>query len=95
VGNLTHGEAKSHFTAWGLLKSPLVIVTDLSNATQQTIGTLSDKDLIKINQYPNVGTSISPFRWGINPDYVSKIFLPSTILVLKFILWCRFHDSRH
>ena len=48
VGNLTYEEAKSHFTAWALLKSPLIIGTDLSNATQQTIDILSNKDLVKI-----------------------------------------------
>ena len=77
VGNLTYEEAKSHFTAWALLKSPLIIGTDLSNATQQTIDILTNKDLIKINQDPNVGTSISPFRWGINPDYVSNSSYPA------------------
>lgn len=71
-GNLTYDESKSHFTAWALLKSPLFIGTDLTNATDETIEILTNKDLIKINQDPNVGESISPFRWGLNPDFTSN-----------------------
>jgi alpha-galactosidase len=33
VGNPTYQEAKSHFTAWALLKPPLIIGTDLTNAS--------------------------------------------------------------
>jgi alpha-galactosidase len=76
-GNLTHNEAKSHFTAWALLKSPLIIGTDLTKATKQTLNILGNKDLIKINQDPNIGRSISPFRWGINPDFVSNASHPA------------------
>lgn len=65
------------FTAWTLMKSPLIIGTDLSNATNQTLQILGNKDLIKINQDPNVGESISPFRWGINSDYVSNSSFPA------------------
>lgn len=73
-GNLTYEESKSHFTAWTLLKSPLFIGTDLTNATEETFEILGNKDLIKINQDPNVGESISPFRWGDDPtlDFVSN-----------------------
>ena len=77
VGNLTYDEAKSHFTAWTLLKSPLIIGTDLTNATTETIEILNNTDLIKINQDPNVGESLSPFRWGINPDYTTNSSYPA------------------
>ena len=68
-GNLTYDEAKSHFTAWALLKSPLLIGSDLRKATDETVEILGNKDLIKVSQDPNVGESIVPFRWGTNPDY--------------------------
>ncbi len=68
-GNLTYDEAKSHFTAWALLKSPLLIGSDMESATKETIEILENKDILKINQDPNVGESIVPFRWGFNPDY--------------------------
>ncbi|KAK3647404.1 hypothetical protein LTR22_013835 [Elasticomyces elasticus] len=76
-GNLTYDEAKSHFTAWALLKSPLIIGTDLTKATKRTLDIFGNKDLVKINQDPNVGQSISPFRWGINPDFVSNATHPA------------------
>lgn len=31
-GNLTHEEAKTHFTAWALMKAPLLIGTNVSCA---------------------------------------------------------------
>jgi alpha-galactosidase len=77
AGNLTYEEAKAHFTAWALLKSPLIIGTDLTNATKQTISILRNRDLIRINQDPNVGESIAPFRWGVNPDLTSNSTHPA------------------
>jgi alpha-galactosidase len=78
VGNLTYDEAKSHFTAWALLKSPLFISTNLPNATQEARDILKNSDIIKINQDPNVGESIAPFRWGSGqPDYVSNSTHPA------------------
>ncbi|KZO89999.1 glycoside hydrolase family 27 protein [Calocera viscosa TUFC12733] len=55
-GNLTYDEAKSHFTAWALLKSPLLIGTII----------LLNHEILAINQDPNVAMSISPFAWGLN-----------------------------
>lgn len=78
IGNLTVDEAKSHFTAWALLKSPLFISTNLTNASKESVDILRNFDLIKINQDPNVGESISPFRWGNNqPDFISNITHPA------------------
>jgi alpha-galactosidase len=68
-GNLTYNQAKSHFTAWALLKSPLLIGSDMATATKETLEILENADILKINQDPNVGESIAPFRWGTNPDY--------------------------
>ncbi|KAK0702281.1 hypothetical protein B0H67DRAFT_558583 [Lasiosphaeris hirsuta] len=36
-GNLTYDEAKSHFIAWALLKSPLLVGCDVMPASQETI----------------------------------------------------------
>lgn len=87
-GDLTYDEAKSHFTAWALMKSPLLVGTDvgiarirsswnlllrvlfqlyqLSRVTHETLEILMNREIITINQDPVVGTSISPFRWGLN-----------------------------
>ncbi|KAF9478958.1 glycoside hydrolase [Pholiota conissans] len=71
-GGLTFEESKSHFTAWALMKSPLLIGTNLSAITPEILGILTNKEILAINQDPVVGTSISPFRWGVNPDWTSN-----------------------
>ncbi|KAI5997493.1 glycoside hydrolase family 27 protein [Pisolithus albus] len=71
-GNLTYEESKTHFTAWALMKSPLLIGTDLEVASNQTIEILTNREIISINQDPVVGTGVTPFRWGINPNYISN-----------------------
>ncbi|KAH0578323.1 hypothetical protein H2248_003944 [Termitomyces sp. 'cryptogamus'] len=76
-GDLTFEEAKSHFTAWALMKSPLLISTDLSMANNETLQILKNTEIIAINQDPVVGTSISPFRWGINKDWTSNSSFPA------------------
>ncbi|KAJ8456849.1 hypothetical protein ONZ45_g18557 [Pleurotus djamor] len=83
-GDLTYDEAKSHFTVWALLKSPLLImywypplhhslmpdyVSQLASATDETLAILTNPEIIAINQDNVVGTSVTPFRWGKNPDW--------------------------
>ncbi|KAK7451792.1 hypothetical protein VKT23_012471 [Stygiomarasmius scandens] len=68
-GGLNFEESKTHFTAWALMKSPLLIGTHLASATKETLSILKNKEIIAINQDPVVGTAVTPFRWGINPDW--------------------------
>ncbi|CAE6399424.1 unnamed protein product [Rhizoctonia solani] len=68
-GNLTYEEKKSHWTAWALMKSPLFIGTNLSAIGSDTLSILTNREILAINQDPVYGESISPFRWGINPDW--------------------------
>nr|GAT51695.1 glycoside hydrolase family 27 protein [Mycena chlorophos] len=76
-GGLSYDEAKSHFTAWALMKSPLLIGTNLSAITPDILGILTNKEILAINQDSVVGESISPFRWGINPDWTSNSSFPA------------------
>ncbi|KAJ3992443.1 glycoside hydrolase [Lentinula boryana] len=76
-GGLTFDEAKSHFTAWALMKSPLLIGTNLSAITPDILQILTNTEILSINQDPVVGESISPFRWGINPDWTSNSTFPA------------------
>jgi len=76
-GNLTFDEAKSHYTAWALMKSPLIIGTNLSAITPETLEILTNSEILAINQDSVVGTAISPFRWGINPDWTSNSSFPA------------------
>ncbi|KAH9917693.1 glycoside hydrolase family 27 protein [Epithele typhae] len=74
---ITHEEAKTHFTAWALMKSPLLIGTNLSAISQDNLSILKNQEILAINQDPVVGTSVSPFRWGINPNWVSNSTHPA------------------
>ncbi|KAL5513546.1 hypothetical protein ACEPAH_3945 [Sanghuangporus vaninii] len=76
-GGLTLEESKSHFTAWALMRSPLFISTNLSALNQDQLMILKNEEIIAINQDPVVGTSISPFRWGANPDWISDPLHPA------------------
>ncbi|KAJ3508286.1 hypothetical protein NLJ89_g5842 [Agrocybe chaxingu] len=76
-GGLTYEESKSHFTAWALMKSPLLIGTDLRSVDPDIVGILKNTEILAINQDPVVGKSISPFRWGINPDWTSNSTHPA------------------
>ncbi|KZT04878.1 glycoside hydrolase family 27 protein [Laetiporus sulphureus 93-53] len=76
-GDLTYEENKSHFTAWALMKSPLLIGTNLSAASPEIIEILSNREILAISQDNVVGTSISPFRWGINADWTSNSSYPA------------------
>ncbi|KAJ8693945.1 hypothetical protein PTI98_008886 [Pleurotus ostreatus] len=71
-GDLTFDEAKSHFTAWALMKSPLLISVNMSTITNETLEILTNREILAINQDPVVGTSISPFRWGINLNTLNE-----------------------
>ncbi|KZW03455.1 glycoside hydrolase family 27 protein [Exidia glandulosa HHB12029] len=76
-GDLTIDEAKAHFTAWALMKSTLLIGTDMRNVSQDVVDILTNSEILAINQDPVVGTSISPFRWGFNPDWTSDSLHPA------------------
>jgi alpha-galactosidase len=51
-GGMTDIEYRTHFTLWCLMKSPLLIGTDVANMTDATHTILANKDLIAINQDP-------------------------------------------
>ncbi|KAJ3514918.1 hypothetical protein NMY22_g14592 [Coprinellus aureogranulatus] len=38
-------------------------------ASKETLEILMNREIIAINQDPVVGTGVTPFRWGINPDW--------------------------
>ena len=52
VGNpgMTFDEQATHFAAWAMLKSSLMISTDVTNLPENTVSVLQNKDLIAINQ---------------------------------------------
>ncbi|KAL5523373.1 hypothetical protein ACEPAF_1640 [Sanghuangporus sanghuang] len=76
-GDMTVDEVKSHFTAWAFMKSPLLIGANLSAIKDSDLEALKNQEILAINQDAVVGTSISPFRWGVNPDWTSDPLHPA------------------
>lgn len=51
VGNgMTHAEDRAHFVMWSMLASPLIMGNDLRSASKETIKTLTNKEIIAVNQ---------------------------------------------
>ena len=70
IGNgLSQAESRSHFALWAIMKSPLIIGTDLSQIGTADLDILKNKYLIAFNQDPNYGDAGAPYKWGTNPDW--------------------------
>lgn len=50
IKGCTFEEYRTHFSAWALLGSPLIIGCDIRNTDEETLRILSNRELIKINQ---------------------------------------------
>ncbi|KAG9252684.1 glycoside hydrolase superfamily [Emericellopsis atlantica] len=75
-GNLSLAEARTHFSLWAALKSPLLISTPLEDLSERELAILKNKDLIDFNQDPIFGKPATPYKWGTNPDWTyNKTFL--------------------
>lgn len=55
------------------------VSVQLESATEQSLEILTNHEIIAINQDPEVGTSISPFRWGINVSKHAPVHIGSVI----------------
>ncbi|KAH9290097.1 hypothetical protein KI387_034214, partial [Taxus chinensis] len=49
-GGMTTEEYRSHFSLWALMKAPLLINSDLRNASKDTLEILGNKEVIDVNQ---------------------------------------------
>lgn len=62
VGNgMTDAEDRSHFAMWSMLASPLIMGNDLRTASEETVKTLTNKEVIAVNQD---GLGIQGFRFS-------------------------------
>lgn len=52
LGGCTDIEYKTHFSAWAMLNSPLMIGCDVRNMSPETKAILTNKDIIAVNQDP-------------------------------------------
>jgi alpha-galactosidase len=51
VGNgMPVNEERAHFTMWAMLAAPLIAGNDLQNMTKETLGVLTNKEIIAVNQ---------------------------------------------
>ena len=70
IGNgMSAVEERSHFALWALMKSPLIIGTDLSEVSEDQVALLKNPYLLAFNQDPVYGRPAAPFKWGTNPDW--------------------------
>lgn len=51
-GNMTDAEYVSHFSLWAISKSPLLIGCDVSQMSSATLQTLTNREVIAVNQDP-------------------------------------------
>ncbi|ONM05538.1 Alpha-galactosidase 2 [Zea mays] len=58
-GGMSEAEYRSHFSIWALAKAPLLIGCDVRAMSQQTMGILSNSEVIAVNQGKR---QASPFR---------------------------------
>ncbi|HEV8556193.1 MAG TPA: NPCBM/NEW2 domain-containing protein [Actinophytocola sp.] len=49
-GHMTDTEYRSHFTLWSMMAAPLIIGTDLRNASTATLNILGNRDVIAVDQ---------------------------------------------
>ena len=49
-GGLTPAEDRAHFSLWCMLAAPLIAGNDLSNMSKETVYTLTNKEMIAIDQ---------------------------------------------
>jgi alpha-galactosidase len=78
VGNgLSAAEERSHFALWAMMKSPLIIGTDMSLLSNDQLNLLKNPYLLAFNQDPVFGAPAAPFKWGMNPDWTWNETFPA------------------
>jgi alpha-galactosidase len=79
VGNgaLTIEENRSHFALWAIMKSPLLIGTDLAKLDSQKVNILKNKYLLAFNQDDVYGAPAAPYRWGTNEMWTFNASFPA------------------
>lgn len=65
-GDLTVEETRTHFALWALMKSPLLMGTNIHNLSQTNIDILQNKHLIAFNQDSIYGKPATPYKWVSN-----------------------------
>jgi alpha-galactosidase len=84
VGNqgMTFDEQATHFAAWAMLKSALMISTDVAALSADTVKVLQNKDLLAINQDSAVKPVTLKQRWTSDRDLWSGDLANGDVAVL-------------
>ncbi|KAF9693028.1 hypothetical protein EKO04_009311 [Ascochyta lentis] len=84
VGNqgMTFDEQATHFAAWAMLKSALVISTDVTALSNDAVKVLQNKDLLAINQDSAVKPITLKQRWTSDRDLWSGDLANGDVAVL-------------
>lgn len=95
VGNtgISRALAKTHFTLWAFVKSPLLLGNDLGNIAQEDMEIISNKEIIAINQDPlgkqatcRLGCSWPNIILGYNPE-IWATELENGDVAFAFVNW--------
>ncbi|KAK5150074.1 hypothetical protein LTS14_010439 [Recurvomyces mirabilis] len=76
-GDLTVEEERTHFALWAMMKSPLIIGTNVTNLTSDGIEILQNKGLLAFNQDSVYGRPAGPYKWGVNEDWSFNSTFPA------------------
>ena len=76
-GDLTTEETRTHFALWAMLKSPLIIGTNLTALDDTNIAILQNKGLLAFNQDSVYGKAAAPYKWGVNEDWTFNSTFPA------------------
>lgn len=69
VGNIPTLQGRTHFALWAVMKSPLLIGTDLAKLNPTDLATLKNQYLLAFNQDKQFGKPAAPYKWGTNPNW--------------------------
>lgn len=72
IGGCTDEEYRTHFSLWAIMNSPLMIGCDIRNMSDVTRETLTNKDIIAINQDIECRGAYCIKQWN-NPDNVFSL----------------------
>lgn len=76
-GNLTIEENRSHFALWAIMKSPLLIGTNLAALDSAKVDILKNKYLLAFNQDDVFGAAAAPYKWGTNDMWTFNASFPA------------------
>jgi len=70
-GALTIQEQRTHFGAWIMMKSPIILGTDLSKLSSDQVAILKNPELLAFHQDQTVAASATPYTTGSPPEFYS------------------------